>query len=1413
MSDYRTRATVDLDINGATARREITEQKKLIQDLRESYRQALIVGDPKMIKKTEAELRAARKELRAMQSDAKTAAEVMRRLSEASPKELRDTLRQLKKELNNIPRGSDSWNSQIEKIREVQEELDKVNSALKPDKTVSEKVGRTISDWKDKFAGLAAGATKVFGVMKRSVEDFADMDQEMANVRKYTGMSAEEVERLNEEFKKIDTRSSREQLNVLAQEAGRLGKTSVEDVLGFVRAADKINVALDDLGDGATLELSKLAGVFGVEQSMGTEKALLSVGSVVNELSQNCAASAPYITDFTSRLGGVGAQAGMTIPQIMSFAAVLDASGQQVESSATALSQLIVHLIQDPAKYAETAGINVKQFTELLKTDANAAVIQFLESLNKAGKMDVLAPMFADMGEKGSRSVAVLATLAGKIDEIKSQQIAANEAFIEATSIDKEFQVQNETLQANLEKMHNNLHEIWVTLGSALAPMATIIIDKTKGFATALATTIRFLGQHKNLIAAAVAGYAAYQIAVNLVAIKKTALMVIDKAEMALLKAKQVLLNAGIIAYYACAAAVNVFKGNLAAAKTQIDLIKGAINETPLGLFATVITAAATALIAFSNSSEDANEKIKAMADATENATLKRAEAEQQVARDILRIEKFNGTKQQEIDLINELNGRYGPLLGTYKTLGDWLNTLKKRGTEYCNVVYNQMLMEGKLEAARQMIAKAARLREEAKNEDPGFWATFAAFTRRDWGSKGNMWKGAKEDARRNKIAENEAEAQRLESNARALTKEAMSGDASAPFQTETTYSDEPAPSAAPSNKKRGGGSGRGRGRNNSNETAENKKIAEELKNIKTQSINKETELTTQYQTGALEMDYQTFLKKINQIKLDFYDESMKYLKNHNREESAEYAQFARDRQQEEEKFAKNQLALKKEVFDRKLKIDETEENARFNAIESPSIAEEVEHQNILSGIKVEYYKNLQAMYKKGDKEYQDYQLKIDDETEENSLRLKERYMQLVSEMRKKYDRQDNVEKFKIEKAALDVLLKEGKITQEEYSSWIGILSDETKRELAGFEETSAETRDRIIADAKKELKAALEAGIITQEEYAKRMNAVTKSSNSSGKMSGGSDWGGMFVDMYSGWDDLLNNEDKSPEAMAKRISTVVATTTSMITAAMETVSQFMQAEMERQEKLIEKRYGREIELAEGNTFTVKNLEQRKQQEIARLKSEAAKKQFAIQVAQTIAQTAQNAVSAYGAGLSVGGPAGLVLGPVAAALAVAQGALQLALLQKQQQAASAGYSEGGFTPSGDKDTPVGVVHAGEWVAPQKLLKNPQTRPMIEMLDYARTHNTLPQTNALNPQTVITQTAAVERRQTEKNNNTQQQTIAVTMAAAQQLSEAAGRMTDRLNQPFTTVNTVTGEFGSLKAQQDYERMINNKSYKK
>ena len=598
MSDYTTKATAVLSVNGDQAKSEIPKIKKLIVDLEVAVNNAAKAGNKPLLKNLKKELKEARKQLKDFESAAHAADYVMRNLDKATPKQLSAALRQLKKELNDIDRGSKAWDEHIRKIKRVQTELDRVNSEMKGHQTLWTRFSKTMFQWGNALM-VAAGALSGLVISgRRAVSAFAEMDQEMANVRKYTGMAAEQVEALNEEFKKMDTRSSRQQLNKLAQEAGRLGMQSEEDVMGFVRAADKINVALDELGEGATLTLSKLTNIFGDRERLGVEKSLLAVGSVINELSQNSTASASYLAEFTSRLGGVGAQAHMTTQQIMGYGAVLDSYNQKVESSSTALSQVIVRLYREPAKYAKVAGLDVKAFTDLLKQDANAALIMFLETLNKAGDMDVLSPMFADMGENGARAIQALSTLAKHIDEVKAQQQAANVAFDEAVSIDKEFNVQNNTVQAQLDKAKKGFNELAVSLGEKLMPVMRYAITGSSAMIRALSITIDFFIKYKGAIFTVTAAIVAYKVAVN-------AANIIDDVHYVLLLAKDAIMKTHKVTVLMCSVAYNKLTGNIVRANAAQKLLNTTMKLNPWGLVAAAIAAAVVALVAFAKRTKE----------------------------------------------------------------------------------------------------------------------------------------------------------------------------------------------------------------------------------------------------------------------------------------------------------------------------------------------------------------------------------------------------------------------------------------------------------------------------------------------------------------------------------------------------------------------------------------------------------------------------------------------------------------------------------------------------------------------------------------------------------------------------------------------------------------------------------------
>lgn len=333
MSNINDKTTVSLFVNGEQAEAAMDRLRVKATDLDKQLQAAMAAGDKKKANKLQRELDKVNKELNRTESAAKGAGIVLNNLSNTSIHGLRNALKYLEKELRMTKPNTDAWRTYAAQIDRVKGRIAELTEELEGGQSAWEKFKNwSVSAWPS-IDLIQRGYDNLMQTMHEFVDAYASMDREMANVRKFTGMSAEQVAALNEEFKNIDTRSSREQLNKLAQEAGRLGLSSQEDVLGFVRAADKINVALDDLGDGATLTLSKLTDIFGDKERFGVEQSLLKTGSVINELSQSSSAAAPYIANFAERMSGVGAQAKLTVPQIMALGAVLDSMGQKVEAS------------------------------------------------------------------------------------------------------------------------------------------------------------------------------------------------------------------------------------------------------------------------------------------------------------------------------------------------------------------------------------------------------------------------------------------------------------------------------------------------------------------------------------------------------------------------------------------------------------------------------------------------------------------------------------------------------------------------------------------------------------------------------------------------------------------------------------------------------------------------------------------------------------------------------------------------------------------------------------------------------------------------------------------------------------------------------------------------------------------------
>lgn len=368
------------------------------------------------------------------------------------------------------------------------------------------------------FTAFAASLTGVALGFRKLANDVAKMDDVYSDVMKTTGKTRDEVLELNEAFKQMDTRTSRESLNMLARDAGKLGIDGTRDILDFVEAGNQINVALgEDLGDDAIKNIGKMVGVYKDAsdelKGIGLKEQMLAVGSAVNQLGASSTASEPYLVAFAGRMGGIAKQANISMSAILGFGSALDQDMQAVEMSATALQKFIMKIMAEPAQFAKIAGKDVKEFSELLRTDANAAIIQVLSAMKDKGGFQEMIPIFQEMGLDGARAVGVLSSMAGSLDKVTEAQKIANQAMLEGVSVTEEYNIKNENLQAKLEKAQKNFKETALALGENLTPA---LIRSTNGFSyliKALVALPEFYRKNEILIITLVGAFLALQAA------------------------------------------------------------------------------------------------------------------------------------------------------------------------------------------------------------------------------------------------------------------------------------------------------------------------------------------------------------------------------------------------------------------------------------------------------------------------------------------------------------------------------------------------------------------------------------------------------------------------------------------------------------------------------------------------------------------------------------------------------------------------------------------------------------------------------------------------------------------------------------------------------------------------------------
>ena len=392
---------------------------------------------------------------------------VMKDLSGSKLKDLKMAMRELQKMMQNVS------NDTPKRTKVIQDAMARVQAQITRLTGETGKFGaRHSSVWQTAVRNITAyvGVFGAFNFIRTKITEVIrlnnQLSDQMADIRKVSGLAMADIQQLTLNLSKIDTRTTLEELNKIAYAGAKLGFGSqgVEGLEAFTRAANQVNVALkEDLGDEALTALSKITENMGLVKKMGVENAMLATGSAMFKLAATSTAAAGPIVEVTKRIVPMAQQAGLATDEILALASSADSLQLMPEVVGTALSKLIGALQTNHNLIEKSFDLPSGMVENWMKQGkAMDVILTVFDKMKEKGNMSALGEDFKKLGGEGFRLISVLTAMANHVDRVRDHLEVSRTAFREATAVTEEYNIQQDTAQALMERASNMWRNAWV---------------------------------------------------------------------------------------------------------------------------------------------------------------------------------------------------------------------------------------------------------------------------------------------------------------------------------------------------------------------------------------------------------------------------------------------------------------------------------------------------------------------------------------------------------------------------------------------------------------------------------------------------------------------------------------------------------------------------------------------------------------------------------------------------------------------------------------------------------------------------------------------------------------------------------------------------------------------------------------
>ena len=1199
-------------------------------------------------------------------------------------------VKKLEGDLKKLTPGTEAFNQKAAALKEAKAQFEYIKKEIEGVNDTLDKSGALLDSTKGRLSKFAEAVTTVVtgnlvtgffnniaGAAKDSVGELLEISDAMTGVEKTSGLAAEKVRELWNDFDALDTRTSKKELLDIAQIGGRLGITDKEQLREFTEEIDKIYVALGDSFQGGleavTTKVGKLKNLFEETKNQNYGEALNAIGSALNELGANGTASEENISEFATRIGQLPGALKPTISQTLGLGAAFEESGIDAEIAASGYS-----------RFMSVAGTNVEAFAKQMRMSAEEAralfeskpeefflkFAQSMKGLGAEGTAEVLKGLKLNTLEV-QKAVGAAGDNADRFRELMS---LAGEAMEEGTSIQEEFNKVNNNTAAIWEK----IKKVWKeTFTSDLIQGFFSYIVQALGWLTGVTSEagngvkvfrerIAFLAKTIGVCVVAVVSYKA---AVSIAAVATKEAWQQSLLYNAALKVKTALMQAGRAAALLYAAAKAKYTGNIQRATAAMRAFNAIMKANPWGLLAAAIAAGVTAMALFNKEQKQALTGQKLHNDAIKEANVQTAVEVNHlqqllaVAKDVQKPYEERRRAVAELNrLVPEYNGNLtvetAQTEEAKKALDKYVESLRAAAREK----YLKAIVDQKAEA----LAKA----EYSSLEENISWYQKAWNSVKNMGNMSAAYQQNLVSSMENKSKRIKEAEQELKTATDQLMKEQAKKVEGSTTGTDTT--DTPLVG--------GGGDNEGKGKK---EKA--KDYSKEYEAAKRARLEAEQALQKEIAQGleeSLDKQLATTEQKYNEKKFKLQQENATL--------EQEIGTLAAEKSNDPNR--EKAIAEKRKLMELNKQIEvayEQQKEQELLQVREKYHAKEAERR-----VK-ERSKEIEALRRQKSEEIIEIQ-SLEDAKAQLKGQLSERELAQIKtlEAAKKALREQ------AEKELLEASLKNFEEQKQILMGYLSTLTGEAKEKL---KEDITQIEDKM-------LQAREKLDNIKNGQDAKEEKAADKELEK--------------VDVLGftakDWEDTFSNLDE----MSNRFKAV-----DMVVGAMSNAfSQFAQLQQNLNQKELTT-YTKNQEQQKQALLTRLNQgyisQAQYQKELKKLEEEAQAKKKELSLKQFQAQKAMNMMSIV-ANTATGimraySDAGPIAGSVFAAIVGAMGAVQLGIVAAQQPPS---YARGGYTKGlGFKDESgqevAGIVHGDEYVVPQWLKKDPEVSQVVEWLEAKR----------------------------------------------------------------------------------------------